>query len=250
MIILGIDTSGREGSIALAQGDASSFEVLEFRPIAGGTYSAQLIPQISEALDKRGIDKHEIDLFAVASGPGSFTGLRVGLSAVKALADVLQKPIATVTVLEAIAINARRYLLREGARLADASNPRIIAALDAQRNEVFAGEYDFSVAASAKLGPQRVSESLLNMGDFLTWLGTRVPVPATFTSDAKIEQAVRASGSPAELVSRPSADSVSRIGLQKYLEGKTVAPEVLDADYIRRSDAEIFSAPGLGIAPK
>lgn len=244
MIILGIDTSGREGSLAVAEGDASSFEVLEFRPLAGGTYSAKLIPELASALAARSLRTHDIDLFAVCTGPGSFTGLRVGIAAVKGLAEVTQRPITAVTMLEAIAINARRAQVQGDGR---GSTARVITALDAQRNEVFAGEYDFSHAAKLDSGPEKITESLATVADFSTWLSARVPVPTTFTPDAKIEEAVCKAGSPAQHIARPAADTIARIGLQRFLAGKTVPAIELDADYIRRSDAEIFSAPKLGI---
>src|SRR5262249_36340347 len=128
MLICAIDTSGREGSVALAEGDASSFRVLNFEPIAGGTYSSRLIPVISSALKTTGKKRSDIQLLVAASGPGSFTGLRVGLSTVKALAEVLSVPVVAVSVLEAIAFATKRDGL-------------LLTALDAQRSEVFVGEY-------------------------------------------------------------------------------------------------------------
>src|SRR5512132_3890951 len=110
MILLAIDTSGKEGSIALtraregsARGDGSEAnpELLEEVPLEGGTFSAQLVPQISALLAKHGLSKHDVGAFAVASGPGSFTGLRVGLAAIKALAEILQKPMVAISRLEA-----------------------------------------------------------------------------------------------------------------------------------------------------
>ncbi len=273
MLICAIDTSGREGSLALAEGDARSFEVLDFAPIAGGTYSAQLIPTLSAALARAGKQKSGIELLAVASGPGSFTGLRVGLSTVKALAEVLRVPVVAISVLEAIAFATKK----EG---------RLVAALDAQRNEVFAGEYEARVAentagpsttqaearsardAGKTEGPSTaplrgsvqddtvepsikiLHEALVSLADFLTWLSARSPVPITYTPDAIIATRVRESGSPAEQIARPGADLYARLGLQKYLAGETSAIETLDANYIRRSDAEIFSAPKLGINAK
>ena len=103
MFILGIDTSGRDGSVALARESEGRFEVLGAVPLAGGTYSAQLIPAISALLASASLAKSAIDLLAVASGPGSFTGLRVGLSTVKGLAEALKKPIVAVSVLAATA---------------------------------------------------------------------------------------------------------------------------------------------------
>src|SRR5205807_773356 len=133
MLLLATDTSGKNGSIALARiaagedarGPAGGtpallssgaaapgrsargdVEVIEVVPLAGGTFSAQLVPQISALLAKHGFTKNDIDGFVVASGPGSFTGLRVGLAAIKALAEILDKPIAAVSLLEAIAITS------------------------------------------------------------------------------------------------------------------------------------------------
>src|SRR5262245_31635968 len=96
MLILATDTSGKHGSIALVRCEANTTSTLEVVPLQGGTFSAQLIPQIAELLSKHGLSKTELDAIAVATGPGSFTGLRVGLAAIKALAEILHKPIASV----------------------------------------------------------------------------------------------------------------------------------------------------------
>ncbi len=234
MLICAIDTSGRNGSLALvryagepasAHIEAGRFEVVEFAPLKGGEYSAELIPTLGRALEKHGLAKSAIDLFAVASGPGSFTGLRVGLSTVKALGDALQKPIVAVSVLEAVA-------------LASKEQGKVIAALDAQRGEVFAGEYEVT-PATWPLHTEH--EALSSVDDFCTWLSARVPVPVTYTPDVAIAEKVTKSGSPAELLSRPAADVYARAGMMKFAAGQTVTAEALDANYIRRSDAEIFS---------
>ena len=230
MLICAIDTSGREGSLALAEGDEHSFELLHFAPIAGGTYSAQLIPTLSTALAKTDKQKSQLELLVVASGPGSFTGLRVGLSTVKALAEVLHVPVVAISVLEAIAFVAKRQ-------------GKVLAALDAQRNEVYVGEFEIANSGSIKA----LHEALATTPDFLTWLGARNPVPVTVTADEVIEARIRESGSPAEHIPRPAADLYARLGFQKFRAGDVASIETLDANYIRRSDAEIFSAPKLGI---
>src|SRR5229473_5733204 len=120
MLILGIDTSGKSGGITLAQGDAHTFRALDSSAIDGGTFSAQLVPVLAAILQRNNFASADLDGFVVISGPGSFTGLRVGLSAVKGLAEVLQKPIATVSLLEALAV-------------ASGERGRIAAALDAGR---------------------------------------------------------------------------------------------------------------------
>ena len=86
----------------------SEIDVLEVVPLTGGAFSAQLVPQIAALLEKHGHSKSDLGAFAVASGPGSFTGLRVGLAAIKALAEALQKPIAAISLLEAVACGGGR----------------------------------------------------------------------------------------------------------------------------------------------
>src|SRR5947209_20293540 len=102
MLIVGIDTSGKHGGIALGQNDAGQCTLLEAAEIAGGTLSAQLVPQLASVLEKHRASKEDLGGIAVASGPGSFTGLRVGLAAVKGLAEILHVPIAAISLLEAV----------------------------------------------------------------------------------------------------------------------------------------------------
>src|SRR5215470_4311952 len=135
MILLAIDTSGKDGGITLARVEDSArgsdpLAVVETNALEGGTFSAQLVPQVAGLLAKHGLTKKDIGAFAVASGPGSFTGLRVGLAAVKALAEILAKPIAAVSRLEVLARSAH-------------GNGRVWSALDAGRGEFYVGKYDF-----------------------------------------------------------------------------------------------------------
>jgi tRNA threonylcarbamoyladenosine biosynthesis protein TsaB len=240
MLILAIDTSGQSGGITLAEADKGSFRVIESAAIAGGTFSAQLIPTLAALLKKHGYGVKDLGGFAAASGPGSFTGLRVGLSAIKGLAETLHKPIATVSVLEALASLADR----EG---------KIAAAMDAGRKEVFLGIYQRNAAASAeKSGPQSgphsdhillvQREELLTQQDFLATLSTKRPT-VIITSDAGIAELAAASHSSVVVVTAPGSEVVARIGAGKLLAGETVSVEALDANYLRRSDAEIFFNP-------
>src|SRR5579864_8658812 len=103
MLLLAIDTSGRHGSVALCRGDAHNFDTLGLETLEGGTYSARLVPTIDSLLHKSLLSPADLDGLAVVSGPGSFTGLRVGLATVKGLCEVLRRPLAAVSMLEAIA---------------------------------------------------------------------------------------------------------------------------------------------------
>ena len=153
----------------------------------------------------------------MASGPGSFTGLRVGLAAIKALAEILQKPIAAVSVLEAIACAAGR----EG---------YVIAALDAGRGEIYCGEYEIR-AARAIL----ISERLLTVQEFVA-SATGHPI---VTPDAKVADLAREKNLQFILIEAPRADAIARLGAEKIQAGEISSPEALDATYIRRTDAEI-----------
>lgn len=226
MLILAIDTSWKHGSLALARGDAASFELLETASLTGGAFSAELVPQIATVLARRNLRKQEIDGFVAVSGPGSFTGLRVGLAAIKGLVEVLKKPIGTVSVLEALAI-------------ASGVSGRVFAALDAQRGEVFTGDYD--VRPETLQATSLRQELLLTREAFLAAL----PAGATVvTPDASIAALDLPAGTTLRQIERPGAERIAHIGLRKILAGQTVAADALDANYVRRSDAEIFSKPG------
>jgi len=230
MLLLAIDTSARQGSIALARarvedrpGQGEDLDVLEVVALVGGTFSAQLIPQISELLAKHGFTKHDIGSLAVAAGPGSFTGLRIGLAAVKALAEVLDEPIAAVSLLEVCVFAA-------------GAQGRIIAALDAGRGDVYVGEYE--IPARDGLVPR---EHMLSRREFLAQArGFRVLTP-----DPALAEIARIAGLSVSLLSPISAADVAGLGWRKIRLGQTVTPKDLEANYIRRTDAEILEKMGL-----
>lgn len=221
MLILAVDTSGKRGSIALARCEGRDCAIFDVVPLAGGTFSAQLVPQIAALLSKYGLSKKDIGGFAVASGPGSFTGLRVGLAAVKGLAEVLGKPIAAVSLLEALANAA-------------AVEGEVIAALDAGRNEVYLGTY-----AVSDQDVHCRDQCLLARDEFEHAVAGRSLV----TSDGDIARLARSSGARVIEVEPIRSDTIARKGWKKIQSGDTIPADELEANYIRRSDAEIFSKP-------
>jgi tRNA threonylcarbamoyladenosine biosynthesis protein TsaB len=228
MLLLAIDTSGKQGSIALARIDepltpqthagGDDIELIETMALAGGTFSAQLVPQIADLLSKHGFTKNDIGAFAVASGPGSFTGLRIGLAVVKALAEVLRKPIVAVSLLQVCAFSS-------------GLKGRVMAALDAGRGDVYVGEYLYlsNIEESS-------SEHMLSRPEFLEHAkGWTVVTP-----DALLIEAVRGAGLAVSVLPLISAEALARLGARKLRDGKTVTPELLEANYIRRTDAEML----------
>jgi tRNA threonylcarbamoyladenosine biosynthesis protein TsaB len=233
MFLLATDTSGKNGSIALARLTSGQSEVgvLEVVPLAGGAFSAQLVPQIAALLEKHGCRKADLAAFAVASGPGSFTGLRVGLAAVKALAEALQKPIAAISLLEAVAWTST---------VPSAARGRILAALDAGRGDVYVGDYELQPRMHMH------SERLVSREEFLVEArGAEAKGNRVATPDARLAETFRAAGIRAELIEYPNAGVIAHLGWERLRRGQTVRPEELEANYIRHSDAEIFSKPVL-----
>jgi tRNA threonylcarbamoyladenosine biosynthesis protein TsaB len=250
MLLLATDTSGRSGSIALASGDANrTCEVIEIVPLAGGTFSAQLVPQIAALLAAHGFSKHDIEAFAVASGPGSFTGLRIGLAAIKALAEILEKPIASVSLLEAVAVGT-------------GLQGSVLAFLDAGRGDVYCGDYDisgnsarvrterlikredlFAEVQGAQMPGSKTRNALIaqtTIGE--TTIGETTTGETTLaTSDQSLANAARAAGLSVAVVEPIDAGTIARLGWRKIQANETVSPEQLEANYIRRTDAEILA---------
>lgn len=218
MILLAIDTSGKDGGITLARvAEVEELVVLETVALEGGTFSAQLVPQIAGLLAKHGSTKNDIRAFAVASGPGSFTGLRVGLAAVKALAEILAQPVAAVSRLEVLARSTR-------------GNGRVWSALDAGRGELYIGEYDFGEG-------RLLDERLEPQAEFLA----KVRGVKLVTPERALAEAARIAGVDVEEVGRAGSEAIARLGWEKIQRGEVVSPEMLEANYIRRSDAEVFA---------
>ncbi len=212
-LILAIDTSHKQGSVCLTRGDSSSFEVLGSAQVDGGMFSAQLVPVIAKLLAQCGVKKSELQGIAAAVGPGSFTGLRIGLSAVKGFAEVLGVPIVAVSTLEAVAASAEGF-------------SEVIAVLDAGRKEFYVGEY------SAGL---RLKESLMNAPELAALLGrTKAPL---VSPDAAVSTIASAR---LKVVPQTKAEIIATLGLKKFAKGDSVAVDALDANYVRR-DENLFA---------
>lgn len=223
MLLLVADTSGKHGGVGLARANEASptIEVIGEVPLVGGTFSAQLIPQIAALLAKHGFRKDDVNAFIVISGPGSFTGLRVGLAAIKALAEILHKPIVPVSLLEVIAT-------------AGHFDGKVLAAIDAGRGEVYLGDYQVMNGAAELL-----QEQLVPLAEFVSAARNSSVV----TTSATLAAMARETGRPVFFIESVSTERIALLGLRKLRAAETVTPEGLEANYIRRSDAEIFSKP-------
>ena len=219
-MILAIETATRAGSVAVARGELVLSSRVGDPDIS---HSTNLIEMIESALNEAGIKLSDVDFFAAAVGPGSFTGLRIGLATVKALASVTHRQIVGVSTLAAIA-HATRV---EG---------QVVALLPAGRGEVFAQMFSVSDGdviaqdAAAHLSPKETIERYDKESD-VRWAGEGVEKLSEFL------QAESSSG-PANS-SALLAVSLAALALKDYREGKSVGPDDLHAVYVRASDAEI-----------
>ena len=229
MLILAIDTSTRSGSIALLR---DSEILAEISAREDTPYSTRLFRDLELLQSRAKFSMNQIDLFAVAAGPGSFTGLRVGLTAVKGWAEVHGKPIAAVSGLEAIAAQG------------NASHEMTSPFLDARKGHVFSSTYRRGP------GPSRTlelvgEEALLTIEEFLHQVKLNyVTQPASLVSATpeilprELVQTILP-GAQIEQVSASLAPAIGRLGFDRAARGNLVNALNLDANYIRRSDAEV-----------
>jgi len=240
-LILAIETATRAGSISLAHGDCV------LATITGdpeSSHSADLLENVDTVLRRGEVMLSDVDFFAVACGPGSFTGLRIGLATIKSFAVNTGKQCVGVSTLAAIAHATGK------------SCGNIVSLLPAGRGEVFAQM--FSVAenqiecldAAFHIPPARLMERYGHLSN-LTWTGEGVRAQTEllrrwaqahaieFSNGKDAFSSNRERGWVIVPASRELAVSVALLGLSEYRRGNAVSPEELRATYVRPSDAEI-----------
>lgn len=227
MITLAIDTSEERGSVVLRIGGRAVAEIVHQET----DYSSWLLPAVEKILEDSGKSFEELDLFAVSTGPGSFTGVRVGLCAVKAWEEVYRKKVVGVSRLEAIA----RGTSEDGL---------VSASYDAHRGQVFGGLYRKRGKKLVIVGEEMViaPEEFLAFvrdqsgGATVQWLSLdpRLLVGLAGWNDFEREGAImrHASG----LLANP----IGEMAEERAARGEFTDVLQLDANYVRRSDAEIL----------
>ena len=234
-LILAIETATRAGSVTVAKGGS----VLSSRAgDAAVSHSANLIELIAQVLQSAGAQLSNIDLFAVAVGPGSFTGLRIGLATVKALANCTGRKVSGVSTLAAIAHAA-------------GSTGEVVSLLPAGRGEVFAqrfatekGSVD-AIDTAAHLSPAALLERYGAL-ESLTWAGDgarqQIDLLTTWARDKGFSVADSGSnGSGWKIIDGTNnlAEAVAALALEQFEAGKSSSADELQAVYVRASDAEI-----------
>ena len=221
MKILAVDTSANTATVCVVDEDKLIAErTVNYKK----THSETLMPMIDGTLKDAGLDITDIDVFSVADGPGSFTGLRIGVSAVKGMAHALDKPIVTISTLEAMAYGI--YM----------SEDIISPIMDARRNQVYNGVYTwcdgkFSVLSEPRaLSIEECVEDLLRYKKRVIFLGDGVPVHKEYITSKMGDMAVFAPPS----VNGPRASALaSLVGEHEKKTCFEVAPL-----YLRKPQAE------------
>jgi tRNA threonylcarbamoyladenosine biosynthesis protein TsaB len=218
MTILALDTTGEFGSIAvLRNGNVLAEGHLQ----SPDGFAHILFDELARVLHRSGCKLGEIDCFAVANGPGSFTGVRVGLTAVKGLAEATDRPVAVISNLRALA--------------AAGHQDRRVALLDARRGEVYAAVYNGDLQlveqeVVVKL-PVLLDALLAPRYEFITLVGSPFEAALAGTRFGEMMWTE---------ASRFLAPAVARCAERDALEGKLISAIAADANYVRSSDAELF----------
>lgn len=222
MLLLGIDTCGPSGSVALgrlseARSAGLEVEVLGQIELEGRSYSATLVAAVGDLLARVGLRLKDVGRIVAVNGPGSFTGVRVGLSAVKGLAEPAATPIVAVSRLEVLA--------------AKAGAPS--AALDAHRSEVF-----------LRLAPPGKEPIELLAGAAELVVLPSPPAEVAICDDG-VAGLLHAAWPSVQLVCvpEPTAADALHLVVPRVRTGDFADPVLLDGNYLRRSDAEIFGEP-------
>jgi tRNA threonylcarbamoyladenosine biosynthesis protein TsaB len=226
-MFLSLNTCGNTASVALGVVDKNTVRVVATAELAVRTYSARLIPEIASLLESKYATLRDVEVIVVVNGPGSFTGIRVGLSTAKGLAEGAGIPVIAISRL---------------ALLANASGlPHVLAAIDAGRGEYYVGEYR---------NGHKVGEMLLNSED--TVAVAKQPGAGVLVCDESRADDVSASACSAlalcgpVYVQPPDAAEALRFSLGRFRAGDFDDLETLDANYLRRSDAEVLRAAKVG----
>ena len=221
MKILAVDTSSNVASAAIVDGDKLVCESVLNNKL---THSQTLMPMIDEVFKKSELKPDDIDLFAVSNGPGSFTGLRIGVTTIKGLAHACNKPVCGVNTLEALSYNLPFC-------------PYIIAPImDARREQVYNAFYKWEdgilkeITAPRAISLEECLEELLKIGEKVVFLGDGVPV---FREKIKEKLSEKALFAP-QLACNQRASCVAECAKNKEAENYSQLAPV----YFRKSQAE------------
>src|ERR1700693_2126657 len=229
MVVLAIDTCEVRGGVAVLKDDAVHHVVAHS---SAEEYSSWLLPSVDLALQSANSAFGDVDVFAVASGPGSFTGVRIGLTTVKAWSEVFDKPIVALSRLEAVAAQSQR------------DTPYVASFIDAQRGQVFGALYSKNLGELTLIEQEMVATPEV----FLDWIDQRVAgsevawisIEPDAVANQSAWQVRQAQGEKVHQVPCVLAPVIGKMAHQRGLKGDVLDALSVDANYVRRSYVEVF----------
>lgn len=225
MKVLGIDSSGLVASVAVVEDGQM---LAEYTVNYKKTHSQTLLPMLNEIAQMIELDLKSLDVIAVAAGPGSFTGLRIGSATAKGLGLALEKPLVSVPTVEGLAYNFC------------GSDKVVCPLMDARRNQVYTGIYEFNgnelkiIESQMAVGIDEIAEKINSLGREVIFLGDGVTVYQGILTEKITVPYLFA---PAHM-NKQRAGAVAALGLQYAQQGKTETAESHQPDYLRLSQAE------------
>lgn len=231
MRILALDSSGLVASVAIVEaGPVEQETIAEYTVNYKKTHSQTLLPMLDEVAKMIELDMESIDAIAVAAGPGSFTGLRIGSATAKGLGLALKKPLIHIPTLEGLAYNLC------------GTDKIVCPIMDARRGQVYTGIYEFDgnelviLEDQMAISVEELGEKLQNVEKEIIFLGDGVPVFRDVLEN-RIMSGKKVSFAPANM-NRQRAASVGALAVVYYRAGKIETAAEHQPDYLRVSQAE------------
>jgi len=226
VLLLAVDTTSPSGSVAVLRDDVV---LALLHTVSDEPYSSRLFRDLETLLRDLSLELKDFDLFSVASGPGSFTGLRVGLTAAKAWSEAYSKPVVGVSALHAVAAQSR------------STAPIQVPVIDARRHQLYYAFYCNSPSGQSLEGDESVGSAEELFESLRALPPARAFTLVTTDSELLDKQLAGFDGQTGkiEVVSPALARWIGRIALAQARSGKLSDSLSLDANYVRRSDAEL-----------
>lgn len=229
MKLIALDSSGLVASVAVVEDDIL---IAEYTIQYKKTHSQTLLPMLAEVRDMIELDLQEVDAVAVAAGPGSFTGLRIGSATAKGLSFAMGKPVVPVPTVDGLAYNLY------------GTDKIVCPIMDARRSQVYTGIYEFLpeeggyclniIKRQCAVAFDEIVQELNALDREVIFLGDGVPV---FRERMKEVMRVPYTLAPAHM-NRQRAASIGALGSVYYAQGRSVSGEAFVPEYLRLSQAE------------
>ncbi len=229
MKLIALDSSGLVASVAVVEDDIL---IAEYTIQYKKTHSQTLLPMLEEVRNMIELDLQEVDAVAVAAGPGSFTGLRIGSATAKGLSFAMEKPVVAVPTVDGLAYNLY------------GTDKVVCPIMDARRSQVYTGIYEFLregekyclniIKRQCAVAFDEIAQALNELGREVIFLGDGVPV---FRERMKEIMQVPYTLAPAHM-NRQRAASIGALGSVYYAQGRFVSGEAFVPEYLRLSQAE------------